>query len=108
MYKIIDKEIRVKIYDKRESFNFEIVNYPHIKSNIPPRIAYGVFASQLIRYARACTHKEDIIKRIEMLADKLMKKDYSRGNLIKTALKCLERHEWLKGKLSYQEIAKVI
>ena len=37
------------LYDKREAFNFTIVNYPHMDSNIPSKPAYGVFISQLIR-----------------------------------------------------------
>ena len=40
-----------KLYDKRDDFDFSIVNFPFLSSNIP---AYGVHISQLIRYARAC------------------------------------------------------
>jgi hypothetical protein len=42
-------------YDKRNYFNFPIVNFPFIGSNIPAAPAYGVYISQLIRYyCRAC------------------------------------------------------
>ena len=34
------------IYDKRDSFNFPIVNFPFMSSNIP---AYGIYISQLVR-----------------------------------------------------------
>ena len=43
----------VTLYDKRDDFNFDIVNFPFLSSNIPQSPAYGVFVSQLIRYARA-------------------------------------------------------
>jgi hypothetical protein len=46
----IDSEgwLRTKLYDKRDDFNFSIVNFPFICSNIPAAPAYGVYISQLI------------------------------------------------------------
>ena len=46
--------LRTKLYDKRDDFNFPIVNFPFICSNIPAEPAYGVYISQKIRYSRAC------------------------------------------------------
>ena len=46
----IDSEgrLRKKLYDKRDDFNFPIVNFPFICSNIPVAPAYGVYISHLI------------------------------------------------------------
>ena len=44
-----------KIYDKRDNFNFKIVNYPHLDGDVPRATSYGVYISQLIRFARACS-----------------------------------------------------
>jgi hypothetical protein len=41
--------LRTKLYDKRDDFNFPIVNFPFICSNIPASPAYGLYISQLIR-----------------------------------------------------------
>ena len=43
----IDSEgwIRTKLYDKIYYFNFPIVNFPFIRSNIPAEPAYGVYIS---------------------------------------------------------------
>jgi hypothetical protein len=51
----IDSEgwLRTKLYDKGDDFNFPIVNFPFICSNIPAALAYGAYISQLIRYSRA-------------------------------------------------------
>jgi hypothetical protein len=45
----IDSEgrLRTKLYDKRDDFNFPIVNFPFICSNIPAAPAYGVYISHL-------------------------------------------------------------
>ena len=45
--------LKTKLYDKRDDFNFPIVNFPFICSNIPAAPACGVYISQLIRYFRA-------------------------------------------------------
>ena len=51
--------LRTKLYDKRDDFNFPIVNIPFICSNIPSAPAYGVYISQLIRYSRAYGSYQD-------------------------------------------------
>ena len=47
------------VYDKRDSFSFEIVNFPYMDSCIPKKSALGVFTSQLIRYSRICSKFQD-------------------------------------------------
>ena len=46
-------------YDKRDDFDFPIVNFPYFCSDIPESPAYGVFVSQLIRYGWICSKYED-------------------------------------------------
>jgi hypothetical protein len=57
----IDSEgrLRTKLYDKRDYFNFSIVNFPLICSNIPSAPAY--YISQLKRYCRACGSYQDFL-----------------------------------------------
>ena len=43
--------ITTKLYDKRDAFSFDIVNFPFMSSNIPSAPTYGVYGSQLIFYA---------------------------------------------------------
>ena len=42
------------IFDKRDAFDFDIVNFPDLSGDIPTAPAYGTYISQLIRYNRAC------------------------------------------------------
>ena len=48
-----------KIYDKRDDFNFEIVNFPFLDGDVPRSPSYGVYISQLIRIARVCSNVDD-------------------------------------------------
>ena len=51
--------VSTKIYDKRDDFDFDIVNFPFLDGDVPRRISYGVYISQLIRFARASSNLND-------------------------------------------------
>ena len=40
-------------------FDFDIVNFPFLDGDVPRRASYGVYISQLIRFARVCNHVTD-------------------------------------------------
>ena len=49
--------VSTKIYDKRDDFDFDIVNFPFLDGDVPRRPAYGIYISQLIHFAtRASSH----------------------------------------------------
>ena len=52
-----------KIYDKRDDFNFEIVNFPFLDGDVPRSPSSGVFISQHIRFTRVCSNVDDFNNR---------------------------------------------
>ena len=62
-----------KIYDKRDDFDFEIVNFPFLDGDVPRSTSYGVYISQLIRFARASSYVADFNTRNKLLTQKLLK-----------------------------------
>ena len=58
---IIDSggKISTRVYDKVDDFDFHLVKFPFLSSNIPSGNSYGVYISQLRRYARCCSHYDD-------------------------------------------------
>ena len=40
-----------KINDKPDDFDFDIVNFPFLDGDVPRRPSYGVYISQLIKFA---------------------------------------------------------
>jgi hypothetical protein len=64
--------LRTKHCDNRDDFNFPIVNFPFICSNIPAAPACGVYISQLIRYSRACGSYQDFLDIWLLLTRKLL------------------------------------
>ena len=39
---VLNSKFCTDLYDKRDTFSFSIVNFPHMDSNIPSKPAYGV------------------------------------------------------------------
>ena len=66
--------LRTKLDDKWNYFNFPIVNFPSLCSNIPEAPVYGVYISKLIRYFRACGSYQDFLERGLLLTKKLLNK----------------------------------
>ena len=77
------------LYDKRDAFNFRIVNFPHIDNNIPSKQAYGVFISQLVR---VCGNYQQFKSRSTNLTTILLKQGFKYTRLQNTFRKFLHRN----------------
>ena len=44
--------VSTKFYDKRDDFDFEIISFPFLDGDVPRSTSYGVYFSQLFRFAR--------------------------------------------------------
>ena len=73
-------------------FNFHITKFPFLSSNIPSSPANGVFISQLIRYARACSSYECFMLRARRLSSKLLKLGYLADRLKSSFMKFYGRY----------------
>ena len=84
--KIYDKRPKapLALYDKRDDFDFDIVNFPFLDGDVPRRPSYGVYISQLIRFARGCSHVDDFNTRNKCLTAKLLKQGYRYHNVLQT------------------------
>ena len=64
-------------YDKRDDFGFDIVNFPFLDGDVPRSTSYGVYISQLIRFARVSSHVADFNDGNKSLTAKLSPKGLS-------------------------------
>ena len=87
--------ISSKIYDKRDDFNFETVNFPFLDGDVPRSPSYGVYISQLIRFARVCSNVDGFNNRNLFLTAKLLKQGYRYNKIRKTFSKFYHRHSEL-------------
>ena len=84
--------VSIKIYDKRDDFDFEIVNFPFLDGDVPRFTSYGVYISQLICFARASSYVADFNTRNKLLTQKLLKQGYRYHKLRKTFSKFYRRY----------------
>ena len=86
--------ITTRLYDKR---GFHIVNFPFMSSNIPSAPAYGVYASQLVRYTCCCSNYSDFLICHRPLVKRLLSQGYKVNRLSNTFKKFYGRHTDLVG-----------
>ena len=89
-----------KMYDERDDFDFDIVNFPFLDGDIPHSTSYGVCISHLIRFARVSIHVADFNARTKSLTAKLLQQGYRYHKLRKTFSKFYRRHYGLVSKFN--------
>ena len=92
---ITNGKVSSKIYDKRDDFNFEIVNFPFLDGYLSLSPSYGVYIYHFIRFARVCSYVDDFNNRNLFLNDKLLKQGYSYHKIRKAFSKFYHRHSEL-------------
>ena len=73
---ILDGFAKTKYYDKRDDFNFDIVNFLFLDGDALRLTSYGIYISQLIRFARVSSHVDDFNTHNKVLTAKLLKQGY--------------------------------
>ena len=61
-----------ELCDRRGAFGFRVVNFPFMSGSVPSAPACGVYASQLVRYARCCSNYSDFLIRHRALVGRLL------------------------------------
>ena len=92
--------VSCKVYDKRDDFDFDIVNFPFLDGDDPRSISYGVYISQLFRFARVSIHVTDFNAHNKSLTAKLLQQGYRYHKLRKTFPKFYCRHYELVSKFN--------
>ena len=89
---ILDGFVKTKFLDKRDDFDFDIVNFPFLDGDVPRSTSCGVYTSQLIRFSRVSSHVDDFNTRNKVLTAKLLRQGYRYHKLRKAFSKFYRRH----------------
>ena len=89
---ISDGFVKTKIYDKRDDFDFDIVNFPFLDGDVPRSTSNGVYISQLIRFARVYSNVDDPNTRNKVLITKPLRQGYRYHKIRKAFSKFYRRH----------------
>ena len=81
-----------KLFDKRDNYKFKIIRMPYMTSNIPTRIYYATFMSEMLRIARTTLECGDFTEKSKVLI-KRMRAQGGEENMIKKHFKkTLHKH----------------
>ena len=73
---IFRRKFYVKLYDKRNDYNFNVINYPFLDGNIPKGQSYGIFISQLVRLAQINSSFNNFVSDCRNLVNKLERQSF--------------------------------
>ena len=83
--KVNGSDIHYSVYD----FEFPIVNFPWFSGDVPRLPSYGIYISQLVRFARCCTSVLDFQSKNLQITSKLLTRGYRFSQTSKTIWKVL-------------------
>ena len=104
--KVVGSNIHTSVYDKRDDFGFPIVNFPWLSGDVPRLPSYGIYISQLVRFARCCTSVFDFHSKNLQITSKLLTQGYRYHKLRKTFGKFFRSYSELLskfGEISFQD-----
>ena len=71
-----DDGVSTRVYNKLDEFNFPIVMFTFPNGNIPVKIGYNVFYSQVLRYSNIYSHVSSFISAVNKLYNLLINRSY--------------------------------
>ena len=87
-----DNKIRLSLYDKRDSFPFEVISFPDLSGNLHFHNAHGVIIGQLIRFTQACDHYTHFRARTQNLTTRLIAQHFDRKKLTQRCMTFFDRY----------------
>ncbi len=88
----------LKLYDKRVDYDFDVISYPFLDGNIPKAPSYGIFISQLSRFARNNSTFNGFILDSRNLVNKLVNQHFNVAALRNKFNVFVDRHFDVWGK----------
>jgi len=105
---IKDGKFVTSIYHKVDDFNFNVINYPFPSSNISMTEGPKCFYSQLIRFARLCSHAVHFCERLQMSYRKLYQRGYDQKALYNRYNHfCANTTDWLEYNMTQADLWKM-
>ena len=89
---LANNAFETKLFDKRDSFPFEISRMPHVSSNAPTKIFYSALGAEVLRIARATTKPCDFFVSGRNLINRMKKQGGISSKIKRTLSKLHSKH----------------
>ena len=90
---VVNHQFHIKVYNKTDDYNFTVIPFPFLESNIVTTVCYSVFFGEILRYLRICTRLLDFENGSRMLASMLIQRVCKRSELAKQFIKLFLRYK---------------
>ena len=71
--KVLGSDIHTSVYDKHDEFGFPIINFPGLSGDFLRLLqSYGIYISQLVRFARCCSSVLDFYSKNLQITSELL------------------------------------
>ena len=90
--KIDSDGLRTTVYHKVDDFDFPVVLLTFPDSAIPYKMGINVFAGQVLRYCRICSHLADLVYRIDKTLQVMSSRGYCKYKMKACTEKILSSH----------------
>ena len=70
-----------RLFDKRNEFNFNVINYPYACGDVPKAPTHGIFVSQLIRFCNMNSSLKNYFDNCKKLYAKLVNQSFEKCRL---------------------------
>ena len=74
--KVLGSYVHTSVYDKRDDLGFPIVYFPFLSGDVPRLPSYGIYISQLVKFAKCCTSVWDFRSKNLQITSKLLTQGY--------------------------------
>ena len=80
---VVNRRFYFKVFHKVDLFDFEVISFPFLESNISQYICYKTFFSQLVRFSTICSYTSGFAECIHIIYQKLLKWNHDKKKLEK-------------------------
>ena len=86
-------QIQTSFYDKRYSYNFNVVRFPHKSSTIPSKMFFATISAEIRRICLATSSVVQFIKTSNVLLHRMLRQGGDPLGVKKVLVKMTNRHE---------------
>ena len=90
---VVNHQFHIKVYNKTDDYNFTVITFPFLESNIVTTVCYSVFFGEILRYLRICSSLSDFESRAKMLVLMLVQRGYKKSEMAKQFIKVFFRYK---------------
>ena len=107
---IENREFHTRLFDKQDSFGFDIVRMPFYYSNVPSKMFYGSTRAEFLIISRATSKIEDLTRNCKQLLSRILKQNEQMRRIKFSLIKIVQRYQevFIKYNKSIEEVMQAI